>query len=663
MSEDALTILARAAGLAPDWTDAFGNQKNVPPETLRVVLNALGLPANSQSDIADSRHRLSEHKPAPMLVARIGDRLAIGTTRRAVIHFEDGTADVSDLDFTDGGAFITAPPLPGYHRIETDECVRTLAIAPRCLTIADVAHGRRLSGLAVQLYALQGGHSAGFGDLAALADFAERSASFGVDAVAISPLHAPLLAASDDFSPYSPSTRLFLNPLYADPMLAGGESAKDHNSEPLVDWPRASREKIAALRATFARFKENDPPDDYTSFCVEQGGRLVRHARFEALDGHFRSQGIGRWQVWPKPFQDFASLEVENFARENADAVDFHIFLQWLTAKSLTAAHHRACAAGMAVGLISDIAVGMNPAGSHAWSAPDEILTGLSVGAPPDVINQQGQNWGLTALSPTGLKQSAYDGFIATLRASMRHAGGVRIDHAMGLRRLWLVPDGATVAEGAYLRYPMNDLLNLVALESRRYRAIVIGEDLGTVPEGFRDAMLRTGLMGMEVLWFQRDGSRFLGLDCWHKHRTALSTTHDLPTIAGWWTGRDIDWQEKLGWINGPGGVAAERNTRVDERHYLWSTLEHAGSAKGTQPPPEDPAPAIEAALDFVGRSPCELAIVPVEDILALREQPNIPGTIHEHPNWRRRLPPGDPFASPEAQTNLAALRRARTAS
>ena len=663
MSEDALTDLAKAAGLALTWTDTYGNAKTVPLDTLRIVLNALGLPANSAADIADSRQRLSAQKTPPLLVARIGERLALGPTRRAVIYFEDGTTAVPDLDFDHDGAFMTVPPLPGYHRIETDNGVRELAIAPRCITVEDVARGRRLTGLAVQLYSLGGGHSAGFGDLAALADFAERSASFGVDAVAVSPLHALFLALPEDISPYSPSTRLFLNPLYADAALVGGDGAIEAHAGAFVDWPQASRSKLTALRAAFAQFTTSQPPDDFRSFCTEQGDRLVWHARFEALDAHFRSHGLTSWQDWPKPFQHVASPEVEAFTREHAAAVDFHIFLQWLTAKSLGAAHKRACAAGMAIGLISDIAVGMDPRGSHAWCSPGEILTGLSVGAPPDLLNQQGQNWGLTALSPTGLKDGGYAGFIATLRASMRHAGGVRIDHAMGLCRLWLVPDGASVAEGAYLHYPMHDLLNLIALESRRNRAIVIGEDLGTVPEGFREAMLRAGMMGMEVLWFQREGERFLTLDRWHTHNAALSTTHDLPTIAGWWTGRDIEWQEKLGRISGQDAVLAECNARAGDRPQLWSALQQAGSAKTPQPAPDDPAPAVEAALDFVGRTPCELAIVPIEDVLALTEQPNIPGTVYEHPNWQRRLPPGDLFGSPTAQKNLAALRRGRAGS
>jgi len=277
------------------------------------------------------------------------------------------------------------------------------------------------------------------------------------------------------------------------------------------------------------------------------------------------------------------------------------------------------------------------------------------------VFNPHGQDWGLTALSPSSFRDAGYGSFLATLHAAMRFAGGVRIDHAMGLCRLWLLPQGAHPSEGVYLHYPMHDLLSLVALESVRHRAIVIGEDLGTVPHGFRETMGEEGAMGMEVLWFQREGLRFFEPARWSAHAAALTTTHDLPTVAGWWRGRDIDWHERLNRKSGYADIAAERAVRATDRHQLWSALVRAGSATGDEPAGNDTEPVVRAATDFVGRTPCALAIVPVEDILGLVEQPNIPGTIDEHPNWRRRLPPGDAFASDSARANVAALVTARS--
>jgi 4-alpha-glucanotransferase len=517
--------------------------------------------------------------------------------------------------------------LGGFEATDTEQ-----GPAEKCLAIGEAVPGRRVAALAVQLYALRG--SNGFGDLGALARFAGEAAPLGIDALAVSPIHAPFLAAVDDSSPYSPSSRLFLNPLYA------ADNVTDDGHDGLIDWPQATRAKIARLRADFA----NATP-------VQADGRLRDHARFEALDAHFRAQGLYRWQDWPIAYRNPGSAEVEAFARAHREAVDFHAFLQTRTESDLADAQAAARNAGMAIGLIADIAVGMSPHGSHAWSAPDDVLRGVTIGAPPDIFNTQGQGWGLTALSPAAPRAA----FAETWDAAMRHAGGVRIDHAMGLSRLWVIPDGAGPHDGVYLHYPMRGLLALLAERSRHHRAVVIGEDLGTVPDGFRDAMRGAGVLGMEVLWFQRDGRRFLAPERWSAHAAALSTTHDLPTVAGWWCGRDIDWLEKLGRKSEHGDIAAERWARGEDRSYLWSTI-----GQGPEPAPQDTAPVVEAALAFVGRTPCEIAVVPVEDVAGIVEQPNIPGTIDEHPNWRRRLPSGNTLADPKARANLAAFVRGR---
>jgi 4-alpha-glucanotransferase len=503
----------------------------------------------------------------------------------------------------------------------------------RCYSVAQAAPGRRVTGVAVQLYALRG--SNGFGDLGALARFAREAGALGVDAVAVSPIHAPFLAAPNNLSPYAPSSRLFLNPLYA------ADVVPDDGKEGLVDWQSAAPAKISRLRDTYA-----------VSFVSGADGRMRDHARFETLDAFFRAQGLSRWQDWPTAYRDPRSAEVETFAFAHRREVDFHAFLQALTERNLAEAQTAARSAGMSIGLIADIAVGMSPHGSHAWSAPGEVLRSLTIGAPPDIFNPQGQNWGLTTLSPA----AGNEAFSDTWSASMRHAGGVRIDHALGLRRLWVIPDGAGPEDGVYLHYPMRDLLATLARVSRQHCAIVIGEDLGTVPDGFRSATRNAGLLGMEVLWFQRDGRNFLRHDRWSTQAAALTTTHDLPTLAGWWQGRDIDWLEKLGRKSEHGDAATERLARDEDRARLWSAI-----GAGDEPPLEQPGAALEAALDFVGRTPCEIAIVPIEDLLGVVEQPNIPGTIDEHPNWCRRLPCGDTLSSANGRKNLATLLSARS--
>jgi 4-alpha-glucanotransferase len=331
------------------------------------------------------------------------------------------------------------------------------------------------------------------------------------------------------------------------------------------------------------------------------------------------------------------------------------MFTQWLAAKSFAAAQEDARNNGMRIGLISDIAVGMNSGGSHAWSRPHDLLPGLSVGAPADLFNARGQDWGLTAFSPQGLLAAGYEPFIATLRAAMRAAGGVRIDHAMGLARLWLVPRGAPPTQGAYLSYPLDDLLRLIALESYRHRAVVIGEDLGTVEPEFRQRMEEAGIAGMDVLWFQRDGKEFMPPSQWRRDAVAMTSTHDLPTVAGWWSGADIETRAKLDLADREG----EAKERARDRKMLWSAFRKGGIAATTEPPPSKPATAVDAAITFTAQSPAPLALVSIEDVLGLDKQPNLPGTIDEHPNWRRRLdkPAAELFDSLQVRARLKTLR------
>jgi 4-alpha-glucanotransferase len=351
---------------------------------------------------------------------------------------------------------------------------------------------------------------------------------------------------------------------------------------------------------------------------------------------------------------------VAEFAREHRDDVDYHRFLQFLTAKSAGAAQTAARDAGMVIGLISDLATGVDPNGSDSWGAPKDFLMGLTIGAPPDPFNFSGQGWGLTALSPTRMRDTGYAAFIAMLRANMAHAGGIRIDHIMSLMRLWVIPEGAAPTEGVYLRYPMDDLMRLIALESHRHRTIVIGEDLGTVPPGFRNLLAHRAIDGMQVLWFEREWGLFTPPSRWRADAIAMTTTHDLPTVAGWWRGRDIEWRSELGMNPKGSDKQSEQAARDTDRDFLWAALKHANCVQGDLPPPDTPEPVVDGALAFVGATPSRLAIVPVEDVLALDEQPNLPGTINEHPNWRRRLPAGDIFATPGSQKRLAQFVRAR---
>ncbi|HEY3777708.1 MAG TPA: 4-alpha-glucanotransferase [Rhizomicrobium sp.] len=662
MSNDpALLALASRAGLEVQWIDASGTKRSVGADRLRAVLKALDLPADNAKQISDSEEQLRrENTSVPsLIVARAREEVAIAACRIAEAFGESGERVSLRLREVPESRAFRAPREPGYYRIATDRGEFALAVAPaRCLRPQDVVPERRLAGLAVQIYALRGGTSGAFGDFAALGHFARDAGRRGIDAILASPTHALFGADPGRFSPYSPSTRLFPNPLFADATLEGAPMQHDRGDAKPIDWASAGPAKFAALHGVFARYRARGDTKKFEHFCREGGERLLAHALFECLDAYWRGRSVSGFRNWPVEFRSPGATGTSQFARDHRQELEFQLFLQWMAARSAAAAQSEA-RAGMAIGIVADIAVGMNPEGSHAWSAPDELLRGLHVGAPPDVFNTRGQDWGLTTFSPWALQRSGFASFVATLRANMRHAGGVRLDHAMGLRRLWVIPAGAEPSDGVYLRYPERELLRLVALESQRARAIVVGEDLGTVPEGFRDTLAKAGVLGMQVLWFERQGhGRFTSPGHWRRDVVAMTTTHDLPTVAGWWSGYDIELRKRCGRL--PGGEEQERAHRARDRVQIWSAFRRAKCAAGPAPLPESAGAAINAALGFIGRTRSTLAIASAEDIGGQSDQPNLPGTTDEHPNWRLRLPPGDLLHDKAARARLETFTAAR---
>ena len=674
MSETELEAFATEAGVLIEWEDVHGAPRRTPPETLRAVLAALGLPAATADELRDSREKLRAAAPPDFITAEVGQPFQplggpCGSTAR--LRLEDGGRLDLALDpatgLTRGGL-----ETPGYHRLEVGDRIITVAVAPaRAFGLDDLAPGRRLWGLAVQLYALRGRDPRPFGDFGDLAGFANAAGRRGAAALAISPVHALFAADPERFSPYAPSSRLFLNGLYADPAAVLGDELGDLGHEPadgdLVAWSTAIPQRMAALRRLHARFLASGPADlkaDLQTFEAEGGEDLRGHARFEAIHGTFFARdGARGWPEWPEDLHDPASPAVAAFAAEHQDEVAFHIFVQWLADRSLARAHEAAQAAGMPVGLITDVAVSMDPGGSHAWSRPQDLLAGLNIGAPPDAFQAKGQDWGVTTFSPRALAASGYEGFLATLRSAMRHAGGVRIDHILGLRRLWVVPHGAGPTEGAYLTYPMQDLMRLIALESHRQGVLVIGEDLGTVPAGLRDTLAEGGVRGMQVLLFEQDeAGAFKAPEQWSRRACAMTTTHDLPPIAGWWRGTDIDWRVQLQPDADEDQALALQSERETQRTALWVAFCAAGCAEGDRPSADQTGPVVDAAIGFLAKTPSELAILPIEDLLGLEAQPNLPGTTTEHPNWRRRLagPAEALFDAPGPAGRIASLNKAR---
>lgn len=661
MSDAQLEILAGHAGLAVDWIDANGRPQKVAPSVLRNVLIGLGHPADSAQEIDASLLELQEvqqtrHLP-PLLTADVGVGLSLAhyfePQTPCEIHLEDGSVLTLKLD-----AEATLPGLipVGYQQVSIDGQTFTLAVAPeRCYSVGDAVENPtpRAWGLSAQLYALRRAGDGGFGDTQALEDLARVAGERGAEALAISPLHAMFASDSQRYSPYSPSSRLFLNSLYCAPGAILGERAlraaidatgladelRHLENLPLIDWPAAAEAKHRLLEALYDGFVQGEHPlhADFSSFRHAGGEALENHCRFEAIQEARAAKGEDLdWRHWPEQWRNPRSMALAEFAEENAGRIGFFAFCQWLISRCLERAQAAARSSGMSIGLIADLAVGADGGGSQAWSRQDELLASLTVGAPPDILNRSGQGWGISAFSPEGLVRNGFRAFIEMLRANFAHAGGLRIDHVMGLQRLWVIPNGAPPADGAYLYYPVDDLLRLLTLESHRHQAIVLGEDLGTVPDGLREKLIARSMLGMRVLLFEQDNTHFKPILDWPDNALATTSTHDLPTLNGWWHGRDIDWNARLGLIDANTEIEW-RQHREREREGLHRTLSQ--DPQNFREESHETDQVLDASVRFLGHTRAPLVLLPLEDALGIEQQANLPGTIDTHPNWSRRLP------------------------
>ncbi|MVW85534.1 4-alpha-glucanotransferase [Pseudomonas sp. PB101] len=661
MSDAQLEILASRAGLAVDWIDANGRPQKVAPSVLRNVLTGLGHPAGSAQEIDASLLELQEvqqtHHLPPLITADAGKGLDLarffepGTP--CEIHLEDGSRLNLKLD---ASAVLPGLVPVGYQQVGIDGQTFTLAVAPaRCYSVADAVDNPipRAWGLSVQLYGLRRPGDGGFGDTQALEDLARVAGERGAEALAISPLHAMFSSDSQRYSPYSPSSRLFHNSLYCAPGTILGERAlrtaidatglaielKALEERPLIDWPAAAEAKHRLLQALYEGFVQGEHPlhEDFSSFRHAAGEALENHCRFEAIQEARAARGeILDWRQWPEAWRNPRSAELAAFAEENAGRIGFFAFCQWLITRCLERAQTAARASGMSIGLIADLAVGADGGGSQAWSRQDELLAALTVGAPPDILNRSGQGWGISAFSPEGLVRNGFRAFIEMLRANFAHSGGLRIDHVMGLQRLWVIPNGSPPADGAYLYYPVDDLLRLLTLESHRHQAIVLGEDLGTVPDGLRDKLIARSMLGMRVLLFEQDNTHFKPILDWPDNALATTSTHDLPTLNGWWHGRDIDWNARLGMVDASGEIEW-RQHREREREGLRRALSQ--DPQNFREESHETDQVLDASVRFLGHTRAPLVLLPLEDALGVEQQANLPGTIDTHPNWSRRLP------------------------
>ncbi len=693
--------LARLHGIASDYTDIWGKRHDVADATLVALLAEFGVHAATPEAVeAALRAHESDRWRAilpPVIVVREGDapwplRLNLPAALDAAplawqLVEENGAHHAGQ--FAPGElpsperseAFVArtlALPIavgPGYHRVairHADAAVAEslLVVAPpACFRPVAVQGEGRVWGAVAQVYALRSERNWGIGDFTDLRTVLEQWAHRGAAVVGVNPLHALFPHNPAHASPYSPSSRLFVNVLYIDveavedfreceaavnevfsaPFQARVQKLRE---VPLVDYPAVAESKLAVLERLHAHFRDRHLGADtararaFRAFQAERGEHLWRHGLFEAIQEHFHREdpSVWGWPVWPEPYRNPDSQEVKRFAEEHVARVEFYQYLQWQAELQLAQVGRRSYELELGVGLYQDLAVSIDRGGAEAWANQDLYAVTASVGAPPDDFNLAGQNWGLPPLRPERLREVRYEPLIATLRENMRHAGALRIDHVMGLARLYWIPQGKSPADGAYVHYPFADLLGIIALESHRNQCMVIGEDLGTVPDEVRDALSAYGILSYRLLFFERNAEGdFLAPAQYPADALVAASTHDLPTLAGYWEGSDLLLRDQLGLIP----VEAQRQSRIVERAQDRARLLLAVEREGLLPQGAtvNPVSLPNMTPEFVrnlhvylARTPAKILVVQPEDVLGMREQVNLPATTDEHPNWRRKL-------------------------
>jgi (1->4)-alpha-D-glucan 1-alpha-D-glucosylmutase len=697
-----LEQLAALHGIGLEYYDIWGHLHRASAATLVALLRAMGVDAATDGAVeasiaafetarwrtvlapavvvhADERaHRIRLHLPDRLDGASLAWRVEEENGTR-----HDGRFAADQLAVLERVAGHAARELvlelelaPGYHRLallHDDAAVAqaVLAAVPRTCYRPPALEGEgRVWGVAVQLYGVRSERNWGVGDYTDLRTIVEQWGSQGAGIVGVSPLHALYPHNPAHASPYGPSSRLFRNVLYLDVEAiddyAECEEVRDQVRSPafqarlarlretaLVDYPGVGAAKFAVLEQLYAHFRARHLDANtaraqaFRAFQRSGGEPLRRHALYEALQAYFHraSGSVWGWPAWPEPYRDPASPACALFARAYADRVEFFEYLQWQAELQLAAAGRRSLEVGLGVGIYEDLAVSVDRGGAEAWANQGLYAVRASVGAPPDDFSLKGQDWGLPPMVPARLEAAAYQPFIATLRANMRHAGALRIDHVMGLARLFWVPEGGTPADGAYVRYPFADLLGLLALESHRHRCLVVGEDLGTVPDEVRAALGGAGALSYRLLYFERQPSgEFKSPAEYPRQALVAATTHDLPTLAGWWTGRDLAVRAALGLFPSAQVHDAQRAAREQDRARLLRALEREGLLPpGVTANPESVAAVTpelaRAVAEFLARSDGQVMVVQLEDVLGVVEQANVPGSIEGHPNWQRRLP------------------------
>lgn len=630
MTEGELSRQATNFGVETSYYDARGTFRQASDEAVREIVDVLA--RSGPAPGAEPRvHIVRKGRNSPIHgICHDGAGWRLMRANRSVAT---GTCEHGNVTLPDKVKV-------GSYRLAIDGA--DAAARPEAVLVAPAAswqpktfdQGGRVWALAVQLYGVRSRRNWGIGDFTDLAALVEDAGRLGAAGVALNPLHAITLDDPGAISPYSPTSRLFLNPLYIDvdaipefPGLAAtglADAVERLRGTVQVDYAGVIPAKLEGLRLAFEAFRKTASAArraDFAAFKAERGDWLTGYCAFVTLRGRHG----GPWWDWPQDFRAPSREVLASLAREDAE-MDFHAFVQWTADRQLAACAAAAERAGMPIGLYLDVAVGVAADSADVWANQGAYVRELSAGAPPDLLNTAGQDWGLASFNPRVLLDTDFALLRETLRAVMRHAGAIRLDHVLGFNRLYMVPHGFKPDQGTYVRFPLEAMLAVVAQESQAQRCLVIGEDLGTVPDGFRETLADWNVWSYRVMLFERLGDySFAAPEAYPGQALVSFATHDLPTFSGWLSGHDLAVKHGLGIDPGE-----SEDARRYAREMVAAALRRDVGADHL---------SFDGVARFLARTPSRLMVVAAEDAFQVIDQPNVPGTINEHPNWRQKLP------------------------
>lgn len=671
-ASDALNDLASQFGILPTYKDLGQQMRATSPDTQRALLRANGLDVSTDALIIETHRdvlrRVAERQfPDEIIIqSKVARRLDFGSgadwrlrcTESGDLIAEGGPTDAIKLPALPSGVYDLA-----IAAREIRETVTIIAAPPRAPMIDDLTQSTRLWGVNAALYGL--GSSEQLGTYADLADYGEVLSQAGAGFLGVNPLHALGATAHEVISPYSPSSRSALNTshislnhipgLSTSSQTGGASGLFSPTGNPIgdIDYPAHKDAHGAALEAAYAAFCSHAgtaAKEEFENVKLASESQIADFPTYEAIS---ELEGAD-WRQWPAELRQLDQKVLRQAIKENRDRIDYHRWLQWVADHQLAQTQRRLLHANMPLGLYLDLAVGARRSGAESWCEAASIATGVSIGAPPDHLSPAGQNWDLAAFAPHRLKAQKYKALRKILRAAMRHAGVLRIDHILGLNRSFWIPDDGS--PGGYIRQPMDALTAIIRIEAERANTMIIGEDLGLVPKGFRAQMQAQGFYGYSVLQYEKDDAGAFRQPSDYKPQIlACFGTHDTPTLQGFRAGRDIDWWQKLDWISPEAAEQAhlERQTEVKEIAALGSDEKSDGLPSELQT-----SSAVHGAL---ADCPSTLVSVQLDDILLNAEAQNLPGTIDQHPNWRRTYAttPDDLRENPHLKSISVRMRNA----